>query len=71
MSVSLDEQLLNAHERGDKSALVSLYAMAADQAPSDEARYFYMTHAYIFALDTGNTLAGDLRARLQAAGREA
>lgn len=71
MSATLDQLLLNAHERGDKSALVSLYAQAADQAATDEARYFYMTHAFIFALDTGHASAEGLRDKLRAAGREA
>lgn len=71
MSKSLDARLLEAHARNDKSALVALYRDAAEAAPSDEARYFYMTHAYIFALETGDPAAVALREKLRAAGREA
>ncbi|MDG1737688.1 MAG: hypothetical protein P8L68_12630 [Paracoccaceae bacterium] len=68
---TLDQELLNAHERGDKSALVTLYSQAAEAATSDDAKYFYMTHAFIFALDVGHPNANLLRAELIAAGREA
>ncbi len=71
MSDALDRKLLNAHERGDKTALVTLYSQAADNANTDDAKYFYMTHAYIFALDTGHPIAQQLRAKLVIAGREA
>ena len=71
MSVSLDQELLNAHERGDKTALVSLYAQAANEAKSETAKYFYMTHEFIFALDIGDPAAIGLRDELRKAGREA
>lgn len=71
MSVSLDQALLEAHERSDKPALVSLYSRAADEAQTDDAKYFYMTHAYIFALDIGHPDAQNLRKKLSSAGREA
>ncbi len=68
--VALDAALLDAHQRHDGAALVALYAQAADAAEDLDAACFYLTHAYVFALDTGDTRAGDLRARLVAHGRE-
>ena len=41
----LDAKLLAAHERGDKPALVTLYARAADGASNIDAACFYLTHA--------------------------
>ncbi|TDK50778.1 hypothetical protein [Antarcticimicrobium luteum] len=65
----LDTRLLDAHAAGDHAALVALYTEAADRA-GDDARYFYLTHAYVYALEAGHALAPALRARLVAAGRE-
>ena len=66
----LDARLLAAHARGDRAALVALYTEAADSAGEDQARYFYLTQAYVFALEAGRPEAPTLRARLVAAGRE-
>ena len=66
----LDDRLLAAHARGDRAALVTLYCEAAETAPGEEARYFYLTHAYVHALEDGHPQAPALRARLVAAGRE-
>ena len=65
----LDERLLEAHERDDKPALVALYSEAADAANSEEAKGFYLTHAYVFALDIGASEAPALRQRLKDMGR--
>ena len=69
----LDRQMLAAHARDDLGALVGLYTQAADlseQAQNIDAACFYLTHAYIFALDTGADEAKELHARLKARGRE-
>lgn len=68
--ISLDQQLLAAHEDNDMALLVELYQQAAEQASDDEAKYFYMTHAYIFALDTNHPDIPALKSALVAAGRE-
>ena len=63
----LDEQLLSAHARDDREALVGLYKQAAAAAESrhdPEAARFYLTHAYVFALDTGSAEYLDLKQRL-------
>ncbi len=65
----LDARLLEAHGRADLAALVTLYTEAADTADETDAEMFYLTHALVFALDIGDGRAGDLRARLRAAGR--
>lgn len=68
----LDARLLAAHAAGDASALVRLYTAAADRVePKDvDAACFYLTHAYVFALEKGDAACVDLRARLVAHGRE-
>lgn len=68
--MSLEAKLLEAHGRQDKAALAELYAQAADQAKGVEAECFFLTQAYIFALDAGGPSAKDLHRRLKARGRE-
>jgi len=68
---SLDQALLAAHDTGDTAALVGLYTRAADLSVTDDARGFFLTQAYIFALDTGAAQTPTLRAELAAMGREA
>ncbi len=70
MSGDLEARLLNAHARGDRAALIGLYTEAADAATSQDATCFYLTHAYVHALETGSEAARSLHARLKAAGRE-
>lgn len=58
----LEAALLDAHAVGDRAALVTLYAEAADGA--SDAAAFFLTQAYVFALEIGDTRAPELRARL-------
>ena len=69
MHADLDTALLDAHANGDQRALVTLYAQAADQARDVDAACFYLTHAYIFALELGHPETADLHRRLAAHGR--
>ncbi|KNG92306.1 hypothetical protein [Pseudaestuariivita atlantica] len=69
MKRDLDAALIAAHEAGDRPALVRLYSEAADGAASEEAQAFFLTHAYVFALECGAAEATKLRARLKALGR--
>ncbi len=71
MSITLDAQMIAAHEAGDKPALIHLYTQAADATNDIDASCFYLTHAYIFALDSGAEETDTLHARLVAQGREA
>ena len=69
----LDAALLKAHADQDGPALVRLYARAADMAETVgdiEAMCFYLTHAYVFALEIDDPTADALHARLKAEGRE-
>jgi len=66
----LDQRLLAAHDAEDYAALVGLYTQAADAAKDLDAACFYLTHAYIFALEQNHPDQGDLHARLKAHGRE-
>lgn len=70
MTTDLDQRLLAAHDRGDRDALIALYAEAADAAAAEDARGFYLTHAYVYALEAGDRRAPDLHARLKTMGRE-
>lgn len=66
----LEARLLGAHAKNDRHALVGLYAEAGDRAHGVDARCFYLTQAYIFALEVGHVMRADLHARLVLEGRE-
>lgn len=66
----LDQRLLAAHDAGDHLALVGLYTQAADAADDLDAACFYLTHAYIFALEQNHPDQRALHARLKTHGRE-
>ncbi|MEL6798821.1 MAG: hypothetical protein AAFO80_02990 [Pseudomonadota bacterium] len=73
MRDDLDAQLLAAHAADDRGALVRLYAEAGDAAEvaGDRDRAaFYLTHAYVFALEAGDARAEGLHVRLKGWGRE-
>ena len=67
---ALDAQLLTAHADNDLAALVSLYTDAAAGAEDEDAQRFYLTHAFVFALELGDARADALRTRLVALGSE-
>jgi hypothetical protein len=67
----LDERLLAAHAAGEDARLVELYTEAADTATDQDAACFFLTHAYVFALEQNHPALEELRRRLVAAGREA
>lgn len=66
----LNAQLIAAHETNDIAALGALYTKAADQSGNIDQACFYLTHAYVFALERGDPSACVLRERLAAHGRE-
>lgn len=66
----LNARLLAAHNREDRLALIALYQEAASFASDDTARGFYLTHAYVYALEAGDLRANGLRSALVAMGRE-
>ncbi|OUS34588.1 hypothetical protein A9Q94_15970 [Rhodobacterales bacterium 56_14_T64] len=67
---SLETRLLAAHAAGDTLAQVALYTEAADTAATQDAAGFFLTQAYIYALEIGHSEAATLRARLVDMGRE-
>jgi hypothetical protein len=66
---SLQDHLLDAHARDDRAALVALYAEAGEAAKDLNAACFYLTHAYVFALEVGDPACAQLYQRLKAHGR--
>lgn len=67
--MSLQDRLLDAHARDDFHQLVGLYTEAADSTGDLDAACFYLTHAYIFALELGDPAAKVLYDRLKVHGR--
>lgn len=65
----LHERLLAAHESDDRQGLIVLYTDAADQANDLVERSFFLTHAFVFALEAGDVRSESLRARLYEMGR--
>lgn len=47
---NLDARLIAAHDAGDKPKPAALYTEAANSSNDLDAKCFYLTHAYIFAL---------------------
>jgi hypothetical protein len=66
---ALDAALLAAHAKGDRATLIGLYAEAAEAARGTAAA-FYLTHAFVFALEAGDARAPVLKARLVAIGAD-
>lgn len=66
----LDQAMLAAHEDGDYDQLVRLYTQAAQEASTAQAQSFYLTHAYVFALESDHPMCNALKARLVALGSE-
>lgn len=62
--IDLDARLVAAHAKGDLAALVTLYTMAADRVSGNQAKQFYLTHAYVFALESNHADIAVLRERL-------
>ncbi|MGI9394259.1 MAG: hypothetical protein ACR2OY_06400 [Boseongicola sp.] len=68
----LEARLLEAHAVGDLVKIASSYALAADQAEEKEnfdRACFFLTHAWIFALEAGDAAADKYRKRLAEYGR--
>ena len=72
LRAALDAALLEAHAGGDVAALAALYRRAADLAEGegeDDACCFFLTQAWVFALDAGDAVADALHDRLAVRGR--
>lgn len=69
----LDDRLREAHEADDVARLIALYTEAADRREADgevDAACFYLTHAFVYALQAGDPAAELLQRRLWTYGRE-
>jgi hypothetical protein len=66
----LEARLLEAHATGARDALITLYAEAAVGVAGTAAEPFYLTHAYVYALEAGSSRAAALRRRLEDLGSE-
>lgn len=69
---TIDSALCAAHASGDSLAIMQLYHEAATQMEARgmvDSAAFFLTHAYVFALEAGHGLAGDLAAKLHQMGR--
>lgn len=66
----LNTRLLQAHEAGDIKALAKLYEQAADEQTNEDAASFFLTHAYVHALEANLPNVDSLRQRLINMGRE-
>lgn len=65
----LEKNLLEAHARSDLVALSRLYTRAAESEKDPDARAFFLTQAWVYALDAGMDEASHLHATLAAWGR--
>lgn len=70
MTPDLDARMIAAHAARDQAALIALYTQAANEANDLNAACFFLTHAYVFALEAGAPDRAALHARLVAHGRE-
>jgi hypothetical protein len=70
----LNAALLRAHGAGDAAQLSGLYRQAGEDERARgclDAACFFLTQAYIFALEAGLPDAGEIHAILKFHGREA
>ena len=70
----LDKALIAAHEMGDHGELVQLYRQASAYMLTRgqvDAGCFFLTQAYVFALEIGAAEAPEIRRILVTHGREA
>ena len=70
---TLDQKILLAHARGDGNRLAGLYLQAANEKQllgNIDATCFFLTQAYVFALEAGSDLVPEINCRLVEQGRE-
>lgn len=68
----LEARLQAAHVANDQAELVMFYSKAADLAHESgacEKAAFFLTHAWIFALESGHEKSNHLADRLRAMGK--
>ena len=67
---ALHHAIMRAHAADDRAGLVQLYTRAATASDDINAKCFYLTYAYIYALELGHESAGRLQHELKQYGRE-
>ncbi|MGX9354419.1 hypothetical protein ACS3SW_04445 [Roseobacteraceae bacterium S113] len=70
MTEPLEARLNDALAAQNAAALIALYCEAAATANSDVQKGFFLTHAYVHALEIDAPEVQELRNRLVAMGRE-
>ena len=68
-----EEAFAEAHAAGDAGRLVALYRAEADRAEAAgeiDRACFFLTQAYVWALEAGHPETATLHARLKTRGRE-
>lgn len=68
----MNSALLTAHEKRDANALARLYRTAADRAERSgdmDQTCFYLTQAWVHALEAGSPAVQELQSRLVSYGR--
>jgi hypothetical protein len=71
---ALEKALLAAHASDDHRELVKLYWEAGqmkEETGDIDAACFYYTHAYVFALETGDPASANILGKLVEHGRDA
>ncbi len=72
LAARLDAALADVQSGGaSPTSLIPLYEAAAAQTDNETQRAFFLTHAYVHALESGDTKAQILKQCLQEMGREA
>ncbi len=69
MTDDLETRLLDAHASGDKQSLIGLYAAAAERSDDPARAAFYLTHAWVFALEADDPRANEYHTKLAGMGR--
>lgn len=65
----LEARLLAAHAADDRKTLISLYVEASESTSDAIESGFFLTHAYVFALEAADPRIDALATRLKQTGR--
>lgn len=63
--VDLNDAILQAHAVDDRKGLIALYTQAADQTLDIDGKCFFLTYAYIYALELGDAAESTLFEQLR------
>ena len=60
MRQALNAQILSAHAKGDTARLIELYYQASHKCKNIDEKCFFLTYAYVYALEVAHPLEGAL-----------